>query len=259
MATTATTATSGDMDSTGSTGPECGEDADCTLEDGGCFEAEGACVDGLCSFTQRPAGASCVEQSCPGTCDAAGDCIQGDFGCDCADDAECSALRASGECVEGACVFQCEPEWGNCDGDWATGCEMSLSDPDNCGACGEVCTGGDHVEAHCVNGTCERSCEDPWEDCDESWDNGCEIPTGVPNQCDIHGLNSTTGCGTAWCGRSSGDQVTNFGSWHCKRCINCNTPSSGMCQYCDWYPDGNAQWFPAEACTCDANEASVCS
>ncbi len=179
--------------------------------------------------------------------------------CDCTDDAQCSALRAAGTCDDGVCVFECEPGWGNCDGDWATGCETSLSDLDHCGACDQACTGGDHVEVHCINGTCERSCEEPWENCDESWDNGCEIPTGIPNQCDTQGLNPEIGCGTAWCGSGSGDQVANFGSWHCKRCMNCNEPSDGMCQYCDWYADGDGQWFPAEECTCDGTEASVCS
>ena len=54
-------------------------------------------------------------------------------------------------CIQGVCGFNCSPGWGNCDGNRANGCEVSLNtDSRNCGRCGTVCSAG----ATCGNGIC---------------------------------------------------------------------------------------------------------
>jgi len=66
----------------------------------------------------------------------------------------CAAAYAGGEgfCAAGACGTRCAAFQGNCDGSLANGCEANLmSDPSNCGACGNVCPAGQScLETTCV-------------------------------------------------------------------------------------------------------------
>lgn len=50
------------------------------------------------------------------------------------------ASHASPKCTAGACQPNCDPGFGDCDGDVANGCEVDLSkDMNNCGVCGTKC------------------------------------------------------------------------------------------------------------------------
>ncbi len=58
--------------------------------------------------------------------------------------ASCTAPHASAGCaMDGACgIFACDRGYGDCNGDYADGCEVDLSaDSANCGACGYSCGG----------------------------------------------------------------------------------------------------------------------
>ena len=220
---------------TGTGAEGCREDLDCTLSASLCFEPAGTCLQGGCEFTPKAAGAPCGDPTCPGSCDGLGECLGTDV------------------CTE------CDPGWGDCNGDPSDGCETSLDSADHCGACDEPCLAGEHATAECIGGVCQRACESPWENCDDDWSNGCEIPTGVPSQCSTSGLDATWGCGTAWCGQSTAAKATNFGSWYCLRCVNCNVPAAGTCQWCDHFENGGTgEWFSSASCFCGSDEHNTC-
>ena len=45
-------------------------------------------------------------------------------------------------CATGTCTATCKDGWGDCDNDMSNGCEVDLTQPDNCGTCGNVCASG---------------------------------------------------------------------------------------------------------------------
>src|SRR5262249_18052328 len=54
--------------------------------------------------------------------------------------ASCLLPHGSASCVAGACrIMGCEKGYDNCDGKQPNGCEQSLSDSMDCGACGTIC------------------------------------------------------------------------------------------------------------------------
>ena len=230
----------------------CDSDADCVIADDSCFEAQGVCEAGGCVNPPKAVGSACDDgDGCtgPDVCDAAGGCFGATI--------DCSFPNASGgACVAGQCQgMQCDAPFGNCDADWTNGCEASLTTATDCGACGSPCAAGDNATAECSTGTCLVTCDEPYEDCDGDPGNGCEIPTGVPNQCDTLGLNPVDGCWTAWCGSSQHEDAVNFGSWFCFECTTCHSPSAGQCQWCS---HDAGVWFPADSCACGAFEDLVC-
>ena len=133
---------------------------------------------------------------------------------------------APGTCVEGRCEYEFKAQSTPCeDGDLCT-----LDDEcDGQGSClsGNVLTcDRDNAE----NGTCSEglcrgwTCVEPFENCDDDWDNGCEIPTGVPNSCNYLGIQTDNACGTAYCGIEFGPNAVNFEeeNYRCMTCSNCS-------------------------------------
>ncbi len=51
----------------------------------------------------------------------------------------------------------CAAGFGDCDGDPANGCEVTLENPDHCGVCGHSCLGGS-----CVAGSCQPTLVSTW-------------------------------------------------------------------------------------------------
>ncbi|MBL8682345.1 MAG: hypothetical protein JNK05_24465 [Myxococcales bacterium] len=61
----------------------------------------------------------------------------------------------SGRCTLGACaIAECRPGFRDCDGNASNGCEVDISMPANCGACGRTCTG----TQVCTMAGCADSC-----------------------------------------------------------------------------------------------------
>jgi len=163
--------------------PENGCELDVTADPdncGGCgivcnFQnGSGACIDGECVID------GCDE----GFADCNGD---GTDGCEADlnnDPENCSACGTVCEsehgiagCDNGMCVIDsCVAPWQDCDNDPTNGCEVDLTtDPDNCGACREICGPYVHSTPGCENSECViDSCDIGWGDCDGIVLNGCE-------------------------------------------------------------------------------------
>lgn len=229
----------------------CGGESECVIAAGSCFEEQGVCVQGSCEFAPKVAGSPCDDAD---TC-TEGDVCNGMGGC-VGQGRDCSAPNGAAMCEAGACgALMCDDGFDDCNGDFSDGCETQLDSADNCGACGETCSAGANASATCDGTQCNRSCTAPFENCDGDWANGCEIPTGIPNQCDATGLNAVNGCWTAHCGNSGNADAVNFGDWYCFECTTCHVPSAGQCQWCS-HDTGN--WFPAASCGCGPSEDLTC-
>jgi len=126
-----------------------------------------------------------------------------------------------------------------------TGASSTTAAPD----CESTCIPGPHVAtAMCdETGQCIVTCEPPWQDCDGDVATGCEVPVGVPHQCDGEGLDPVEGCWTAWCGASDGESAINFGTYYCVDCITCQQPTAGQCRWCD---HDTGHWFTPADCVC---------
>lgn len=230
-------------DSEPSTPPDlgsCVDDGDCMVDPAGCYE-NGVCNGGVCETPTKFAGDPCDDDDActgPDVCDGAGNCLGQPMPCE-------APNAAGGSCVDGLCMdLECLDGFGNCNGDWIDGCEMPVGDDANCGECGMPCEAGAHATAVCNAGTCEQQCEAPWSNCDGDWSNGCEIPAGVANQCDVDGLNPN-GCWTPYCGQSDDPEARNFGTWFCLECSTCHVPAPGTCQWCD---HATGHWYPMDTC-----------
>ncbi len=222
-------------------GPE-----DCLIDNTTCFLPQGLCVDGACEFEAKAAGSTC-DDSDPCTeldaCDGFGLCAGAPKQC------------LGGECVMGECTgAECDEGTADCNDDASDGCETLLGTDSDCGACGDSCGVGPDATASCEGSVCEYACDDGFGNCDEDWDNGCEIPLGA-NQCDAGGLNPG-GCWTSHCGSSVDPDAVNFGTWFCFECTTCNVPAGGQCQWCD---HATGTWFPAESCGCGDFEGLSCN
>lgn len=154
------------------------------------------------------------------------------------------------DCSGGECVPACEPGWGDCDGAYATGCEVELTDPDNCGMCGEVCAVGTvcSVSMGCVTdcpGTetiCGRSCVDT--DTSILHCGGCDMPCASP-------ANSVGVCAAGTC-----DFVCDAGFDDCDGdpANGCETDLSQItdCGTCD-----NVCNYPSGVAACDGTSCSL--
>lgn len=102
--------------------------------------------------------------------------------------------HATSDCVEGSCVIDCDTDWGDCDDDPTTGCEVSLADdPAHCASCDTACDAVSNAIATCTAGECGYECDDPWGDCDGDATNGCEERVDTATHCATCGHSCTDG------------------------------------------------------------------
>lgn len=163
-----------------------------------------------------------------------------------------------GQCINGACDYAPASDGVDCD----DGEDCTIGDVCNgAGACvpgnPSPCSAPNTTGGSCQNGSCVGfQCVPPYENCDGDWENGCEIPVGIPNQCDANGLNADGGCWTAYCGVLNNPKAHNFGTYYCFDCANCHEPAQGQWQWCN-HTSGN--WYPAEAGgPCGGSKDLVC-
>ncbi len=216
---------------------------DCDLTyDNGCehpvTDDTGNC--GACNHAcPAPSGAValCEEGTCGMRCqDGFGDCDADESnGCEVelgntaahcgACNYECPLAPTGGTvaCQIGQCVFDCAADRGNCDADWANGCEANLTnDEQNCGGCSNDC----HALARppnsvgyltCSSSQCQLSCPFLTKNCDGNETNGCETPADFAH-CD--------GCNACDPGEVC---ALSFLGTHRLCATQCSFPSEGLC------------------------------
>lgn len=104
-------------------------------------------------------------------------------------------------CTPSGCSVACDAGYGNCDGNYANGCEQQLNTLTHCGSCGQVCAIG-NANVTCGTGACRvSSCKPDFADCDGD-QLSCETALNSPNNCGSCGNvcnlpNTNEGCGGA--------------------------------------------------------------
>lgn len=137
-----------------------------------------ACIAGICqgataTLVPEPLGLACGSAQ---VCNGNGACVA------CKTDS--TACNVGAECCNGACINHactaCPVDTADCDGDWDNACETSLTEIDNCGACGVSCSSLPHVTtATCNQGCTITRCAIGFVDADGVSANGCEA-TSTP-------------------------------------------------------------------------------
>jgi len=235
------------------TAEECASgNADCDGERGNGCEADLATASTCagCDLSCGPypnAEAACAEERCAIVgCDPGwGDCDgQVDNGCE-ADVAlalqncgvcgrDCGALAhvVSASCAAGECAqLECEPGWGDCDGDADNGCEQSLNTLEHCNSCGRACAPA-RATATCDTGTCMiTACDEGFDECNGELDDGCEADLGGTAHCGGCGNACPAGvaCNDGGCGCANDDD--------CPSGLTCCDGSCiGTRGSCVWWP-----------------------
>ncbi|MBP6833267.1 MAG: hypothetical protein KA978_20935 [Deltaproteobacteria bacterium] len=129
----------------------------------------------------------------------------------------CSLANATAGCAAGACtIASCNAGFANCDGAPGNGCERNLnSDTNNCGACGNVCAGGQL----CSAGVCVTTCGSGQTNCSSV----CRDLTTDPDACGACGtVCSGTGIVSRTCGGSACSGTCAAGRANCDANLQTN-------------------------------------
>ena len=214
----------------------CTADADCPSSNG----HPGLCCDGMCADPMNdtdhcgscgnacgavPNGVGgCLSGSCGvvscnagfGDCDARpGNGCEADTGTSLTNCGACgnvckAAPNTKAACNAGKCEGACNPDFADCDGNPANGCETSTTtNPNNCGACGKACPKlPNTTNVACVNSACVvGACAQGFFDCNKMAADGCESDIqNDPANCSRCGMkcpvpmNAAAACSGGNCG-----------------------------------------------------------
>lgn len=141
----------------------------------------------------------------------------------------CSIANGLAGCDKGACtVASCNDGFADCNLDAADGCEVTtLSNTQNCGACGNDCGNVANGTTSCGSGQCKVACNPGFFDCDGVFANGCEVDGSKDvNNCGVCGnacgavANGIAACSAGVCGIGSCN--ANF--------FNCDANAANGCE-----------------------------
>ncbi|MBM4378022.1 MAG: hypothetical protein FJ086_01785, partial [Deltaproteobacteria bacterium] len=98
----------------------------------------------------------------------------------------CTTPNATPACPAGTCVVgACNPGFGDCNGQGADGCEVTLAtDVAHCGTCGNACTFANAAPS-CTAGMCGYTCLPDFWDLDGLASNGCEYACTKTSDTDL--------------------------------------------------------------------------
>jgi hypothetical protein len=204
-----------------------------------------------CPLGQILCAGSCVSA---GSIDHCGDCNN-----------VCSFPNATAWCANGACGYTCLPDWGDCDGDPATGCETSLAaDPQHCGSCTGTCQVA-NGSAVCANGSCTLvRCNDCYTGCagaDTCDTNLCTDPMncgGCGNSCATSTLG--TACLSRQCGCLTAGDCLPKAADHCDGNLCACSTSAVPCPSSKTCTSGKCLLDQGQLCTTNSQCASgMCS
>ncbi|MGE3636054.1 MAG: hypothetical protein AB7P00_39495 [Sandaracinaceae bacterium] len=119
-----------------------------------------------------------------------------------------SRANANTTCMSSACGYSCFPNFADCNGSSADGCEIDTAvDILHCGACPNVCPTRANATTTCASGSCGFTCNGTFGDCNTNPADGCEIDTSnnlshcgfCGNACPAR-AHATTTCASSTCG-----------------------------------------------------------